>query len=168
MVEGGCSGAQVGPLQVGSGCATLEARSERHHTEFPYGRVVGSVRLPAGANGGEATAQYRGGVLTVGVPVPESKTGTRAIPMHHVRHATAGSVAMPAEPGAPPMRADRPSRWEARGAKLKRVTKGAPCPSARVRPPGKADAVSYGGWLQDSPYWPATTARGCAATCWPE
>ncbi|MFE2705029.1 hypothetical protein ACFXJP_25380, partial [Streptomyces mirabilis] len=62
---------------------------------------------------------------------------------------------------------DRPSRLDARGAMLKGVTKGAPCPSARMLPPGKTDAVSCGGWLQDSPYWPATTVRGCAATCSP-
>nr|WP_248297844.1 Hsp20 family protein [Streptomyces sp. S1D4-11] len=126
--------------------------SGRHHTEFPYGSVVGSVRLPAGAKGGEATAEYGDGVLTVGVPVPETKTGTRTIPVHDVRHAIAGSVVMPGESGAPPARADRPSRRDARGTMLKRVTKGAPCPSARVRPPGRADAVSCGGWLQDSPY----------------
>ncbi|MEU2865592.1 hypothetical protein ABZ672_46090, partial [Streptomyces mirabilis] len=59
------------------------------------------------------------------------------------------------------------SRRDARGAMLKGVTKGAPCPSARMLPPGKTDAVSCGGWLQDSPYWPATTVRGCAATCSP-
>lgn len=120
------------------------------------------------AKSGEATAEYRDCVRTVSVPVPETTAGTRTIPVHHVRHAIAGYVAMPGEPGAPPMRAGRPSRWDARGAMLKGVTKGAPCPSARVRPPGKADAVSCGGWLQDSPYWPATTARGYAATCWPE
>ncbi|MFF4733924.1 Hsp20/alpha crystallin family protein [Streptomyces mirabilis] len=61
-----------------------EETSEKHHTECRYGSFARSVRLPAGAKGDEATAEYRDGVLTVSVPVPETKTGTRTIPVHHV------------------------------------------------------------------------------------
>ncbi|WP_269648158.1 Hsp20/alpha crystallin family protein [Streptomyces sp. ActVer] len=45
-------------------------------------------RLPAGAMGDKATADYKEGVLTitvpVPVPVPETKAGTRTIPVRHV------------------------------------------------------------------------------------
>ncbi|MFE1291828.1 Hsp20/alpha crystallin family protein [Streptomyces sp. NPDC058751] len=56
-----------------------EETTEKHRTEFRYGTFVRSVRLPAGAKGEEATAEYKDGVLTITVPAPEEKTGTRTI-----------------------------------------------------------------------------------------
>ncbi|MGW1503284.1 Hsp20 family protein [Streptomyces mirabilis] len=40
--------------------------------------------LRAGTKVDEAAAEYTDGVLAVSVPVPETKTGTRTIPVHHV------------------------------------------------------------------------------------
>ncbi|GGN48692.1 hypothetical protein GCM10011579_001610 [Streptomyces albiflavescens] len=61
-----------------------EETTEKRHTEFRYGTFARSVRLPAGAKGDEATAEYKDGVLTITVPVPQTKTGTRTIPVRHV------------------------------------------------------------------------------------
>jgi len=61
-----------------------EETKEKHHTEFRYGTFTRSVRLPAGAKGDEASAEYRNGVLTITVPVPEKKSGTRTIPVRQV------------------------------------------------------------------------------------
>ncbi|MEU4659151.1 Hsp20/alpha crystallin family protein [Streptomyces sp. NPDC023723] len=58
--------------------------TDKHHTEFRYGTFTRSVRLPAGAASEEATAEYKDGVLTIRVPVPEKKTDTRTIPVRHV------------------------------------------------------------------------------------
>ncbi|MFI1411956.1 Hsp20/alpha crystallin family protein [Streptomyces sp. NPDC020707] len=55
--------------------------TDKHHTDFRYGTFARAVRLPAGARGDDATATYKDGVLTVTVPVPETKTGTRTIPV---------------------------------------------------------------------------------------
>ncbi|GAA2473675.1 Hsp20/alpha crystallin family protein [Streptomyces longisporus] len=73
-------------ITVAEGVLTLRAeRSEettqKHRTEFRYGTFARSVRLPAGAKGDEATAEYKDGVLTVTIPVPETKTGTKTIPV---------------------------------------------------------------------------------------
>jgi HSP20 family protein len=58
--------------------------TERHPTEFRYGTFARSVRLPAGAKGDDATAEYRHGILTITVPVQEAKADTRTIPVRHV------------------------------------------------------------------------------------
>ncbi|MCD9874785.1 Hsp20/alpha crystallin family protein [Streptomyces guryensis] len=73
-------------VTVAEGVLTLRAeRSEetthKYRTEFRYGTFARSVRLPAGAKGDEAGAEYKDGVLTVTIPVPEPKTGTRTIPV---------------------------------------------------------------------------------------
>ncbi|MFF9060317.1 Hsp20/alpha crystallin family protein [Streptomyces sp. NPDC101213] len=60
-----------------------ERTTEKHRTEFRYGTFARSVRLPAGAQGDEATADYADGVLTITVPVPEEKPGARTIPVRH-------------------------------------------------------------------------------------
>ncbi|MFI9600214.1 MULTISPECIES: Hsp20/alpha crystallin family protein [Streptomyces] len=61
----------------------IEESTQKHRTEFLYGTFARSVRLPAGARGDEANAEYKDGVLTITVPVPEEKTGTRTIPVRH-------------------------------------------------------------------------------------
>nr|WP_241195996.1 Hsp20/alpha crystallin family protein [Streptomyces sp. SID10362] len=58
-----------------------EETKEKHRTEFRYGTFARSVRLPAGAQDDEATAEYEDGVLTITVPVPTPKAGTRTIPV---------------------------------------------------------------------------------------
>ncbi|WNZ06650.1 Hsp20/alpha crystallin family protein [Streptomyces sp. 11x1] len=73
-------------ITVTEGVLTLRAErreeiAEKHRTEFRYGTFTRSVRLPAGARGDEATAEYKDGVLTVTVPVPETRTATRTIPV---------------------------------------------------------------------------------------
>ncbi|WP_155056045.1 Hsp20/alpha crystallin family protein [Streptomyces blattellae] len=75
-------------VTVTEGLLTLRAErteetKEKHHTEFRYGTFTRSVRLPAGAKGDEAAAEYKDGVLTITVPVPEKEAG-RTIPVRHV------------------------------------------------------------------------------------
>ncbi|MCH0565730.1 MULTISPECIES: Hsp20/alpha crystallin family protein [unclassified Streptomyces] len=76
-------------ITVDEGILTLRAErseetTEKHRTEFHYGTFVRSVRLPAGAKGEEASAEYRDGVLTVTVPVPEEQqTEARTIKVRH-------------------------------------------------------------------------------------
>ncbi|MFJ2766777.1 Hsp20/alpha crystallin family protein [Streptomyces sp. NPDC087300] len=65
-------------------CAERSAESVgKGHSEFRYGSFARAVRLPAGARGDEATADYADGVLTITVPVPEAKSATRTIPVRH-------------------------------------------------------------------------------------
>ncbi|WP_125262504.1 Hsp20/alpha crystallin family protein [Streptomyces alboflavus] len=76
-------------LSISEGVLTLRAErgaetTAKHHTEFRYGTFARSVRLPAGARGDDATAEYTDGVLTVEVPVPDMKSGTRTIPVRRV------------------------------------------------------------------------------------
>ncbi|MEV5957456.1 Hsp20/alpha crystallin family protein [Streptomyces sp. NPDC051987] len=73
-------------ITVAEGVLTVRAErteesKEKHRTEFRYGTFARSVRLPVGAKGDEATAQYKDGVLTIAVPVPEEKAATRTIPV---------------------------------------------------------------------------------------
>ncbi|MFE0514341.1 Hsp20/alpha crystallin family protein [Streptomyces sp. NPDC058964] len=84
----GIDPAKDAEITVSEGVLTLRAErseetTEKHRTEFRYGTFARSVRLPAGARGDEATAEYKDGVLIVTVPVPEEKTGTRTIPVRH-------------------------------------------------------------------------------------
>ncbi|MFE1437205.1 Hsp20/alpha crystallin family protein [Streptomyces sp. NPDC058739] len=61
----------------------VEQTEEKHRTEFRYGVLARAVRLPAGAQGDKATADYKDGVLTITVPVPAEKSGTRTIPVQY-------------------------------------------------------------------------------------
>ncbi|MGW6268421.1 MULTISPECIES: Hsp20/alpha crystallin family protein [unclassified Streptomyces] len=76
-------------ITVADGVLTLRAERaavtpDKHHSEFRYGTFARAVRLPAGARGDEASADYKDGILTVTVPVPEGKTASRAIPVRHI------------------------------------------------------------------------------------
>ncbi|MFJ4200826.1 Hsp20/alpha crystallin family protein [Streptomyces sviceus] len=84
----GIDPAKDAEITVSEGVLTLRAErteetTEEHRTEFRYGTFARSVRLPAEAKAEEATAEYKDGVLTITVPVPEAKTGTRTIPVRH-------------------------------------------------------------------------------------
>lgn len=73
-------------LSVAGGVLTMHAerKSETkgpHRSEFRYGSFTRSVRLPQGAREDKATADYKGGVLTVTVPFEEAKRSARAIPV---------------------------------------------------------------------------------------
>ena len=46
---------------------------EPHRSEFRYGSVTRSVRLPAKVDATDVTARYEKGILEVSVPVPEVK-----------------------------------------------------------------------------------------------
>jgi hypothetical protein len=73
-------------ISVTEGILTLRAEratelTDKQHTEFRYGSFARVVRLPAGAVSDEATADYKDGVLTLTIPVPETKTGIRTVPV---------------------------------------------------------------------------------------
>lgn len=74
-------------ISVTGDVLTLRAeRSEevghKHHSEFRYGTLARSVRLPAEACWDQATADYKDGILTVKVPMAASKRpATRTIPV---------------------------------------------------------------------------------------
>ncbi|GHC52582.1 Hsp20/alpha crystallin family protein [Streptomyces flavofungini] len=75
-------------ITMTEGVLTLRAErstqsADKRHTEFRYGTFARAVRLPAGARGDDAAADYKDGVLTITVPVPETKAGTRTIPVRH-------------------------------------------------------------------------------------
>ena len=59
-------------ITVTEGVLTLRAERaeeamEKHHTEFRYGTFARAIRLPAGAKGDKATADYKDGVLAITV-----------------------------------------------------------------------------------------------------
>jgi len=54
-----------------------EKRPDGYRTEFHYGRLARSIRLPEGASEADVTASYKDGILEVRVPAPKPK----AIPM---------------------------------------------------------------------------------------
>ncbi|MGW6544236.1 Hsp20/alpha crystallin family protein, partial [Streptomyces massasporeus] len=73
------------PHTVEEGLLTLRAErtgqtTEKHRTEFRHGTFARAVRLPAGARGDEATAEYEDGVLTITVPVPAGEDGNQGHP----------------------------------------------------------------------------------------
>jgi HSP20 family protein len=45
---------------------------QKHHTEFRYGSYTRTLPLPEGAKQDEITADYKGGILTVRIPVEEA------------------------------------------------------------------------------------------------
>jgi HSP20 family molecular chaperone IbpA len=62
---------------------SAERTVQRHakaHSEFSYGSFARTVRLPAGIDAGQVTANYTAGILEVTVPVKEPAE-TRQIPV---------------------------------------------------------------------------------------
>ncbi|WP_110241574.1 Hsp20/alpha crystallin family protein [Nocardioides gilvus] len=58
-----------------------EESHERGHDEFHYGSFARSISLPRGSRTEEISAEYRGGVLEVRVPVDDSAPAARKIPV---------------------------------------------------------------------------------------
>ncbi|GCB44075.1 Hsp20/alpha crystallin family protein [Streptomyces sp. NL15-2K] len=71
-------------ITVANGVLTLRAEhretTKRHPAHVRYGHFE---RLPTGAQHDAATAEYRDGVLTITVPVPEATADATAIPPPH-------------------------------------------------------------------------------------
>ncbi|MBS2965036.1 Hsp20/alpha crystallin family protein [Actinocrinis puniceicyclus] len=72
-------------VTVTDGLLTIHAeRSETHegrgHSEFRYGTFTRTLRLPEGAKQEEVTAEYKGGIMTITVPVEkEAKPATHKV-----------------------------------------------------------------------------------------
>jgi HSP20 family molecular chaperone IbpA len=60
-----------------------EDNQDKDRSEFRYGTFIRSVRLPVAPRSEEATASYRNGVLTVKIPLAESKEGAHRIEVEH-------------------------------------------------------------------------------------
>jgi HSP20 family protein len=56
-----------------------EEEKQAHRSEFRYGSLSRSVRLPVSPDPKEITAHYGKGILEVCVPVPQAKSGTQRI-----------------------------------------------------------------------------------------
>ncbi|MGW3404039.1 Hsp20/alpha crystallin family protein, partial [Streptomyces zhihengii] len=54
-----------------------ESEEDKDHSEFRYGSFRRTVRLPATIPAEDVDASYQDGILTVRVPMPEERTGTR-------------------------------------------------------------------------------------------
>ncbi|MCZ0983217.1 Hsp20/alpha crystallin family protein [Streptomyces diastatochromogenes] len=59
-----------------------ESEEDKEHSEFRYGSFHRTVRLPVTIPADGVDASYKDGILTIRVPMPEERTGTRrAIPV---------------------------------------------------------------------------------------
>lgn len=56
-------------------------REESDRSEFRYGRFHRSAVLPKGADGAKATARYEAGILEITVPVAETPSESRTVPI---------------------------------------------------------------------------------------
>ncbi len=75
-------------VTVDEGVLTIRAEREeqaqtRGRSEFRYGLLQRSVRLPAGADSEHVTARYDSGVLEVTVPLAAPQPSGRQIPVTH-------------------------------------------------------------------------------------
>jgi HSP20 family protein len=75
-------------VSVDEGVLTIRAKREdqaqtRGHSEFRYGLLQRSVRLPAGADTEHITARYDSGILEVTVPLSAPQPNGRHIPVTH-------------------------------------------------------------------------------------
>lgn len=73
-------------ITVDDGQLTIKAeRSEKKEfegrSEFSYGSFVRTVTLPAGADEDAITASYDKGILTVSMPVSDTKSAQRRVPI---------------------------------------------------------------------------------------
>jgi HSP20 family protein len=76
-------------LEVAAGAGYLSIRAERsshvegkHRSEFRYGAFSRTVALPAGADPGDVSAEYAGGILTIKVALKsEHQEGLTKIPV---------------------------------------------------------------------------------------
>jgi HSP20 family protein len=83
--------------------------NESRRTEFRYGPLTRSVRLPARVDAQDITARYLKGILEVSVPVPTARPEGSRIPIEDAdasessqeTEAAAGSTATAPVPGAP-------------------------------------------------------------------
>jgi HSP20 family protein len=81
---------------------------EPNRTEFRYGPLTRSVRLPARVDAQDITARYRNGILEVSFPIPAAKPEGSRIPIENAdvpgssqaTEAAAGSTATSPLPGA--------------------------------------------------------------------
>jgi HSP20 family protein len=81
---------------------------EPHRTEFRYGPLTRSVRLPARVDAQDITARYRKGILEVSFPMPTAKPEGSRIPIENAdvpgssqaTEAAAGSTATSPAPEA--------------------------------------------------------------------
>ena len=60
-----------------------EEEKEEHRTEFRYGSLTRSVRLPAPVSEADVQARYDNGILEVSVPVPAGKPDAKKIEIQH-------------------------------------------------------------------------------------
>jgi HSP20 family protein len=73
-------------VTVADGMLTIHAerREEQktaHHSEFRYGALRRTLRLPANANAEKITAKYANGILTVTVPLTAPAPAGKQIPI---------------------------------------------------------------------------------------
>ena len=103
-------------IEVTVGGKTLTIYAERwqkdddepNRTEFRYGPITRSVRLPARVDAQDITARYRKGILEVSFPIPAAKPEGSRIPIENAdvpgssktTEAAAGSTATSRLPGA--------------------------------------------------------------------
>ncbi len=70
-----------------------EETKERHRSEFRYGSMHRTVRLPDGADETKIKATYDKGILQVSVPVHEVTQGARRVPIERPRTIEGGGSA---------------------------------------------------------------------------
>lgn len=56
-------------------------REEADRSEFRYGRFHRTAVLPKGCDGGKATARYEAGILEITVPIVETPSESRSVPI---------------------------------------------------------------------------------------
>jgi HSP20 family protein len=81
-------------VEIGNDALVLQGlRRRTHHdrrdgwyqSERSYGRFYRSIPLPEGANIDKAQAEFSNGILEVSIPIPESKTMRRQIPVQEAK-----------------------------------------------------------------------------------
>jgi HSP20 family protein len=60
-----------------------EEHTDKRRSEFRYGSLTRSVRLPAQPDAKDVTARYDQGILEVSVPASQAKPGGRQIEIEH-------------------------------------------------------------------------------------